>query len=437
MNIREKVYRLFSFIFRREIIRDGFRGVLGRDPEEEAMTSYEKSFEGKGLKRIISTLVKSQEHKEKVKREYSDENIQDIYRSLLDRDADELGLRKNSIYLKSNGLKMTLELFKNSAEFKNSFNASEILDTLYRSLLGRSATQEEIDHKIPFIKQNGLAIMLEQFVDSPEFEFKLKANSKEEKYKFNDRGPIVFVHCWKAGGSTLHNLLGNNFNENDVFWGNVNDLHHKNIHRIRSYSLISGHFQLSDINWIPGNKRVISMLRDPYTRMMSLYHFAKAHNIDNVHKSDLQMVKVAKKYSIEEFYSADETLSNKSLINNYTRTFSLRVDSDKNKSILNSAIENIKSLTSFGIMEKYDDSVDLIFSSLEIPIPKTIKKVNVLDERIQKGELQKINKFVMTDKLLDILQRYIDLDVSLYTEANKIFNERCIKRDTYIKRIQQ
>ena len=179
------------------------------------------------------------------------------------------------------------------------------------------------------------------------------------------------------------------------------------------------------------------MLRDPYTRMMSLYHFAKAHNIDNVHKSDLQMVKVAKKYSIEEFYSADETLSNKSLINNYTRTFSLRVDSDKNKSILNSAIENIKSLTSFGIMEKYDDSVDLIFSSLEIPIPKTIKKVNVLDERIQKGELQKINKFVMSDKLLDILQRYIDLDVSLYTEANKIFNERCIKRDTYIKRIQQ
>lgn len=34
--VKEKLYEVFSWIFRREIIRDGFRGVLGRDPEAEA-----------------------------------------------------------------------------------------------------------------------------------------------------------------------------------------------------------------------------------------------------------------------------------------------------------------------------------------------------------------------------------------------------------------
>jgi len=353
------------------------------------------------------------------------EIIQDIYRSLLEREADKLGLKKNSAYLKINGLKMTLDVFKNSAEFKNAFNASEILDNLYRSLMGRAASQAEIDHKVSFIKQNGLGRTVEQFLNSQEFELKLDSKSKEIKYNFNDKGPIFFVHCPKAGGSTLHQLLENNFNKNDVFWGDANELFHKNIHRIRSYSLISGHFLLSDIHWIPENKRVISMLRDPYSRMMSLYNFAKAHNIDNIHENDLQMVKVAQKYSIEEFFSADETLSNESLINNYTRAFSLKTNAKKNEIDLDVAIENIKSLTSFGIMERYEDSVDLIFRSLELPVPKTIKKVNVLEDRIQKGELQKIKKSDLSDKLVDLLHRFVDLDVLLYSKASKIFNERC------------
>gem|GEM_PF-1219196 len=486
MKLRAHIYQTFCRIFRWEIIRDSFQGVLGRDPEEKALRAYEGSFRGLGvmgvirdltnsgeaweqqkgahteelireayegvldrepeaeetrsfegkfevmkLKGVISALIESLEHREAVKREYSEENIQDIYRSLLEREADKLGLKKNSAYLKNNGLKKTLEVFKNSAEFKNAFNASEVVENLYRSLLGRAASQAEIDQKVSFIKQNGLGRTVEQFLKSQEFELRLESNSKEENYNFNDKGPIVFVHCWKAGGSTLHHLIGGEFKQNDVFWGDADELFRKNIHKIRSYSLISGHFLLSDTQWIPDKKRVISMLRDPYSRMLSLYHFAKAHDINNVHKNDLQMVKVAKKYSIEEFFNSDEILSNSSLINNYTRTFSLQRDSEKNEISLETAIENIKSLTSFGIMERYEESVNLIFRSLDLPIPQTITKANVLDERIQKRELQQIKKSHLSDKLVDLLHRFVDLDVPFYKEASRIFNERCSQRDKY------
>jgi hypothetical protein len=66
MNIREILYKLFSYIFRREIIRDGFRGVLGRDPEEEAKTSYKKSFGRLKVEGVIKDLVGSEEHWQKI-----------------------------------------------------------------------------------------------------------------------------------------------------------------------------------------------------------------------------------------------------------------------------------------------------------------------------------------------------------------------------------
>jgi hypothetical protein len=212
-----------------ELIREAYEGVLAREPDGEAM----RSFEGMKLKGVISALVESPEHKEKVKREYFEENIQDIYKSLLERDADELGLKANAAYLKDNGLKKTLDIFKNSAEFKNAFNSSEAIDHLYRSLLGRAATQEEIDHNIPFIKQNGLGGTIEEFLKSQEFELKLESDSKKENYNFNEKGPIVFVHCPKAGGSTMHHLISEQFKENDVFWGDADKLFQKNIHKIQ------------------------------------------------------------------------------------------------------------------------------------------------------------------------------------------------------------
>ncbi|MCE9588667.1 MAG: hypothetical protein K8R57_10185 [Verrucomicrobia bacterium] len=65
-SVKERLYEYFCRIFRREIIRDGFRGVLGRDPEEEALRAYEKSFGDLGTEGLIRDLVESDEHWEKI-----------------------------------------------------------------------------------------------------------------------------------------------------------------------------------------------------------------------------------------------------------------------------------------------------------------------------------------------------------------------------------
>jgi hypothetical protein len=66
MTLRERCYRIACRIFRREIIRDGFRGILGREPEEEALRAYEKSFGDLGTEGLIRDLVESEEHWEKI-----------------------------------------------------------------------------------------------------------------------------------------------------------------------------------------------------------------------------------------------------------------------------------------------------------------------------------------------------------------------------------
>jgi len=66
MTLREYCYRIACRIFRREIIRDGFRGVLGRDPEEEALKAYGGSFSNLGTAGVVKDLVESEEHWEKI-----------------------------------------------------------------------------------------------------------------------------------------------------------------------------------------------------------------------------------------------------------------------------------------------------------------------------------------------------------------------------------
>jgi len=60
------LYQYFSRVFRQEIIRDGFRGILGREPEEEVLRVYEVILQQLGMEGLIKDLVESDENWEKM-----------------------------------------------------------------------------------------------------------------------------------------------------------------------------------------------------------------------------------------------------------------------------------------------------------------------------------------------------------------------------------
>jgi hypothetical protein len=373
--LRKKIYRIISLAFREEIIRDGFRGIPEREPEESKLKACGESFPAQGIDRLIKNIIPSPEHWEKTQADYAEELTGCLYRGILEREPDGPGLKSNSENIKKNGL-------------------------------GKTITQ---------------------FIKSPEFEKRYNSIAQPKIFNLPQKKPIFFVHCEKTGGTTLNHLIASHFNQNHVFYGGYENIFQESINKLRSYELISGHFLLSDINWIPGDKKIISMFRDPYTRMTSWYNFIKAHEPDqSTNKKSIEIIKLAKKYPIEDFFNTDEMISNENFINNYTRTFSFKRESKENTLNLDLAIENMKNLTAFGIMEKYNESVDLIFRSLELSPPKIITKLNCLDDRIQAGDFKNIKKYHMTDKLIELLQNFVNLDIIFYKRAVDIFEERYI-----------
>ena len=93
MNLRERFYRIACLIFRREIIRDGFRGILAREPDEEALSAYAESFKELGAGGLIKELSGSPEAWEKQKGAHAEDLIRDAYLGVLGREADENGLK--------------------------------------------------------------------------------------------------------------------------------------------------------------------------------------------------------------------------------------------------------------------------------------------------------------------------------------------------------
>lgn len=349
------------------MIRDGFRGVLGRDPEEEALRSYEGRFMELGLKELIRNLVGSQEHWDKLKKDNSEEIINEIYEGILGRRADESG---KALFIKKlgDGLEMS-------------------------KLINAVASSEEA------------------------------VNGFERKYIHRNaaKSKIVFMHFWKAGGSTMLDIFRRKYGNNNVLLAYNGEIKQLTNNQLNEYRVIIGHIDSSEIGIIPGRKRVITLLRDPIKRMMSLYYFAKSHDLNKTSKKDEILVHLAQKYSITDFFKSREFSELTQFHNNYCKSL---VVNNKNGEILESAILGLHGLYEFGIMEDYDTSTQMILNKLGIESNEITTPKNVLKNRVIGGELNPIEIEKETPELRYTIEKFVNYDIELYAYALTIFNQK-------------
>ncbi|MTI64699.1 sulfotransferase family 2 domain-containing protein [Methylophaga sp.] len=204
-----------------------------------------------------------------------------------------------------------------------------------------------------------------------------KSNTQENKNK----GKVVFLHIPKTGGTTLHNLISESFPKPRICPERFNNLISLDKSELDSYGFFSGHYDWRNVEHIPGNKKVITILRNPRARILSLYHFWRSHTWQHINQHNLGGPRQAKTYDLEKFLSLDDPAVVANIDNALTRNLIGRVFAGSKREFLypeaevvDRAIHNLETLHALGVLEYTRFSVEKILRSLDIEPPLQIPR---------------------------------------------------------------
>lgn len=249
---------------------------------------------------------------------------------------------------------------------------------------------------------------------------------------------LVFLHLPKTGGTTLQNLLRPHFDTQLTCPERFNGLRHYAAGELARYRYFAGHFDLPSVRLIPGRKQIITLLRDPVTRLASFYYFQRAHKPEAIERRNLELARLASTLTMAEFFRAPEVRSHRAINNAMTRLLTEaveavhlagraegRVTTEGALASAPLALSELCSLDAFGLMERYDESVRLIFSTIGLTPPTSIEKKQVLDDIVnQYPGMRQIDKEPITDEIRELMHELVAADRELYQGAVRTFDGR-------------
>ena len=169
---------------------------------------------------------------------------------------------------------------------------------------------------------------------------------------------LIFLHIPKTGGTTLQNIIEQNYSPGQVH-RHAGRLEFKKLteRQKRSYHVISGHLYFGIHREIPQSTAYFTMLRDPVDRIISNYYYVLRAKDHRLHQ----------RINAEKMSLADYVTSklNSQLDNGQLRLLS-GIEEDIpfggcSSAMLDRAKENLKRhFTVIGLTERFDDSLRLM-----------------------------------------------------------------------------
>jgi hypothetical protein len=306
----------------------------------------------------------------------------------------------------------------------------------YQLILGREPENEAVitEH----LSHKSLADFRLTLLRSSEFQGKYKGLFQElgdHPYVSWERQAVAFIHLQKTGGMTLHALLERCFPGDRVCPVRDSNLHLLPVAELGRFDLFSGHFDRASVDFIP-RKRVqtVALFRNPQSRLISFYRFHRSHPPGGEFAGST-FVRLANQLSAEEFFEHPEVRGSPEVFNHYLLVFGLSFAQRKlgwpptgneiEAGALELAKQRVRELDGIGITEHYDKSVDLIFRSLGLPIPQSIKSVHVTDAFPGfDPRFSHVDPVSMTPRLAEALKRLTAFDDEIYREAVAEFERR-------------
>lgn len=214
---------------------------------------------------------------------------------------------------------------------------------------------------------------------------------------------------------------------------------------LAQFNFFSGHFDAQSIEWLPiAEKRVVTILREPASRLLSLYTYLRALKPEaaTAQKRNMQLSTLARNLEPEEFFSDERVRSNPSIDNAMVRATAFALPSrsweahskrlvdltragPSVEDCLRVATGRLEGMTAFGLVEEMTKTVPYIFESLGLATPTDIAHENVTSTiHKSNGGFVRAKPVKPSKDLTSLLDSLTYADQEMYEYARQILSQR-------------
>jgi hypothetical protein len=407
------------------IVTAAFRGLLGRDPESEALASYCDKLGGhRDLAALLGDIGGSEEHWRHLLAVHAEAVVRATFLALLKREPDPEAL---AVY--THNLRQTADLSALMSGIADSAEHWELLLQAKR-------------HSAQLLLSDDLPALLAEVVQSPKVWNELAAQRFPQPgpaYDAYEQEAWVFIHAQKTGGTSLQNMLADTFGDQNVYREHADTLYLRSPAELAQYTVFAGHFELASVAYIPRRtRRLFTFLRDPRQRLLSLYRFLRAHELSSPAFNGIK--EIANRLDAVEFFRSVMALARGDLWNHltwcvmgqrkwnaYRQLLSGLDDSAQARQLKDIRVEIRKGLQEFafvGLLEDYSHSCQRLFELLGAHVPhvRHDHSVDLLSANTQ--YFKYVPRRPLTPQLQQALAPLVQLDDIVYQEGSDVYTQR-------------
>lgn len=175
------------------------------------------------------------------------------------------------------------------------------------------------------------------------------------------RPPLYFLHIPKTAGTSIHAWLSGKYAFEQVFAGvdpaEVAGFAPADLDGYRYYS---GHLGMGFSRRLKTEPRVVTWLRDPASRLFSSYNYLRSLDSEALRLLTDPFARAQREQALNLTFDQWVRLPQRTYAMHNLMAYSLAAPDARGTAILDSAKANLKSLAHFGLVERMQDSIDLL-----------------------------------------------------------------------------
>lgn len=248
----------------------------------------------------------------------------------------------------------------------------------------------------------------------------------------NDKPRVVFLHIPKTGGTTLDQLLRSHYTTDETCPERLGNIGLWPPERLSNFKFFSMHDTFDNLQCIPSPKKILTIFREPIDRSISVYTYWRSYDNDYVERQNIHLPRLAKANDFKSFLKCPTPKLYHIVDNVMTRFLTDHTFNSEGKvwrsdtEILDAALVNLEKIDVFGLNEYFDESVDLIFRTLDLSAPDSVSVSNkTRDNHLSNSaQFHPVEEVEIDDETEELLVNLNRLDTVIYKEAKNRFLAR-------------